>query len=95
MNKFGFLNADDFKRWIKKNHNEEAVKETNLIGTTVESKYSGKKIAKNMTLETGSAGKVIREFVQFGGVIKEIDGSEYLIEVESGSFFTNKRNVIV
>jgi hypothetical protein len=36
----------------------------------------------------------VREFVQSGGVVKSADGEELLVEVESGSFYINKRNVI-
>jgi hypothetical protein len=36
-----------------------------------------------------------KEFVEAGGVLKKVDGDEYLIEVGSGSFYIHKKYVIV
>ena len=95
MDKFRFLNPDDFKRWMRKHDDEEASQESaSLVGSSVEAKHCGKKTAQCITLESGRAGRVVREFVQSGGVVKAIDGEECLVEVSSGSFYINKRNVI-
>lgn len=94
MDNLRFLNPDDFKRWMKKQDIQDADEGINMIGTTVESKYCGKRIARNITLEDGKAGRVVREFIQNGGVVKAVEGDEYLIEVESGSFFLHKKNII-
>jgi hypothetical protein len=93
MSDLRFLNPDDFRRWMKKNDVEEDVVDQ-PIGMRVESKFCGKKIARSMTLESGRAGRVVREFVQNGGTVKSVDGDEYLVEVKSGSFYTNKKNLI-
>lgn len=94
MDNIRFLNPDDFKRWMKKQDIKDAEEGVNMVGAIVESKYCGKRIARSITLESGKAGRVVREFVQNGGVVKAVEGNEYLIEVESGSFFLNKKNII-
>ena len=94
MDKLRFLNPDDFKRWMNKHQDEDAELQNGVVGMSVESKHCGKRIARVITLESGRAGRVIREFVQNGGVIKAVEGEEYLIEVLSGSFYINKKNVI-
>lgn len=95
MDKFRFLNPDDFKRWMRKQDDEESGQEnSSLVGSSVEARLCGKKTAQCITIESGRAGRVVREFVQFGGVVKAIDGEECLVEVNSGSFYINKRNII-
>lgn len=93
MDDFRFFNPDDFKRWMKKHDDDTEEVGANVVGSFVEPKYCGKKTARQITLEAGRAGKVVREFVQQGGVIKQVDGDEYLVEVQSGSFYINKKNV--
>lgn len=95
MNSFGHLNPDDFKRWMKRHEQDVESDVDSLIGMKVEARFCGKRMARNITLESGKAGRVIREFVQSGGVVKSIEGEEYLISVDSGSFYTNKRNVVI
>lgn len=94
MGDFRFLNPDDFRRWMKRQDDIDAEEAVDIVGSTVEPRYCGKRTARNITLESGRAGRVVREFVQNGGVVKAVDGDEYLIEVKSGSFFINKRNVL-
>jgi hypothetical protein len=96
MDDFYHLNPDNFKKWMK-THGEEfdVSMEHSLIGLNVETKFSGKRILHNMTIESGDAVRVAKEFVEHGGVIEKVDGDEYLIKVNSGSFYTNKKNVIV
>lgn len=95
MSDFSRLNPDDFKKWMKVHEDEESQASDDVTGMRVEARFCGKKMARNITLEGGRAGRVIREFVQNGGIVKSVDGQEYLIEVKSGSFYTNKRNVII
>lgn len=94
MNDLRYLNPDDFKRWIKVHEGDEEPLDQ-VVGMKVEARFCGKRIAREMTLESGRAGRVVREFVKNGGTIRSVDGEEYLIEVESGSFYTNKRNVVI
>lgn len=93
MSNINFLNPDEFKKWIK-NQDKIKCEKSNLVGSFVESRYSGKKIARLISLESGKAGRVVREFLDNGGKIKAIEGNEYLIEVDSGSFYLNKRHII-
>jgi len=93
MDDLKFFNPDDFRRWMKKQDDECSAEGNSVVGAFAEARYCGKRIARNITLESGRAGKVVREFVTSGGVVKEVDGEEYLIEVESGSFYIHKRNV--
>lgn len=64
-----------------------------MVGVSVEARHCGKRTARCITLESGRAGRVVREFVQEGGVVRAVDGDEYLVEVTSGSFYINKNNV--
>jgi hypothetical protein len=94
MDKFRFLNPDDFKRWMKKNDGDEEPTEKSLVGASVEARHCGKRTARCITLESGRAGRVVREFLQSGGVVRAVDGEECLLEVASGSFYIHKRDVI-
>lgn len=94
MDDFRFLNPDDFKRWMKNHDGGEPAGSPSLVGATVEARHCGKRMARCVTVESGKPGRVIREFVQGGGVVKSVDGDEYLVEVASGSFYVNRRNVI-
>lgn len=94
MDKFRFLNPDDFKRWMRKQDDEDGSGEPSLVGASVEARHCGKKTARCITLESGRAGRVVREFVQSGGVVRAIEGEECLVEVASGSFYIHKRDVI-
>jgi len=86
------LNADNFKRWID-NHPEDAPQGCDVTGIEVQAKYHVEKMIKNMCVENGRAGKVIREFMEGGGVVQSISGNEYLIKVKSGEFTINKKFV--
>lgn len=96
MNDFIFLNPDDFKRWIKKQPDfDPKIEQKNLIGLSVETKFGSKRISKHMIIESGSPSKVLKEFINKGGVIKEVDEDDLIIEVSSGTFQINKKFVIV
>jgi len=95
MIEFPYVNPDNFKKWMKSQNDFETKIENTIIGSTAETKFSGKRILKNMILESGKAAKVVKEFVENGGIIKEINEEEYLIEVHSGSFYINKKYIIV
>ena len=49
----------------------------------------------HMVVENGRPGRVIREFMTDGGVIKKVSGNEYLVEVASGSFTIDKKFVSI
>jgi hypothetical protein len=90
-----YFNIDNFKKWMN-NHPASGDDETkDMVGTEVQARFSARKTIKNITMENGKAGKVIREFMSGGGSVKAVDGNEYIIEVESGSFLINKKFVTV
>lgn len=89
-----YLNADGFKRWVKKNSDFKETINKNIIGLIAETRLSPKRIAKLIIEEEGNIHKSIREFVDNGGLIKEIDEEEYLIETTSGSFRINRKYII-
>lgn len=95
MSNFNYLNPDNFKKWMKSQNDFDARIEQNLIGSNVETKFSAKRLSKKVTLEDGKLIKVLKEFEHNGGILKEIDGDEYLIQVESGSFYINKKYIII
>ena len=94
LDKIRFLNPDDFKKWMKKQDCKESSSTNDMAGMTVEAKHSSRKTAQKITLEEGRPDRVVREFVRFGGIVKKVDGDEYLVEVESGSFYINKKFVV-
>lgn len=96
MTDFSCLNADDFRKWMKQ-HTEfdTSMKQKSLIGLVVETRVAQKRLAKHVIVESGSAHKVVRDFAENGGVIKEINDDDYLIEVSSGVFQINKKYVII
>lgn len=95
MSDFRRLNTDDFKRWMKRHECDDADASPDVVGMRAEARFCGKKTARNIVLESGKAGRVVREFVQNGGIVKSVDGEEYLVEVDSGSFYINKRGVVI
>lgn len=88
------FNADNFKRWMK-NHPDSGTDECNMVGVEVQAKFGVKKTMKNMTVESGKAGRVIREFMENGGVVRDVSGEEYLVEVSSGKFTINRRMLVI
>lgn len=87
-----YLNVDNFKRWIADNPESEG--QPNMIGMEVQARYGAKKTMRNMSVESGRAGKVIREFMDVGGVVREVSGGEYLVEVPSGGFTIHKKFLV-
>lgn len=94
MDNLRFLNPDDFRRWMKDHQDDDDQKGCTVVGMSVEARHCGRRTARIITLESGRAGRVVREFIQGGGVVRAVEGEEYLIEVPSGSFYINRKNVI-
>ena len=88
----GYFNVDAFKKWI---NNHEESENVSMEGTEVQARYGAKKMMRHMSVESGRAGRVIREFMADGGVIKKASGNEYLVEVASGSFTIDKKFVSI
>jgi antitoxin component YwqK of YwqJK toxin-antitoxin module len=96
MTNFSCLNADDFKKWMKYHPEfDSSIKQKSLVGLTVETRVAQKRLAKHMIVEKGNPHKVIKEFAEDGGVIKEVNDDEYLVEVRSGLFQINKKYVVI
>lgn len=89
-----YINPDNFKKWMNSQEEFNPSMECNLVGLQVETRFSAKRIMKKMTMESGKACKVAKDFAENGGVISEVIGEEYLIKVESGSFSISKNMVI-
>ena len=60
------------------------------IGCFVESKVDYKKVKNKMTSENENIDKMAEDFVENGGKILEVNGSEFLIEVSSGTFYLKR-----
>ncbi|NBT57564.1 hypothetical protein EBT16_02155 [bacterium] len=95
MSGFPYINPDNFKKWMKNQEQFSPSMDCNLVGLQAETRFSAKRIMSKMTIESGRANKVAKDFVENGGVISEVLEEEYLIKVESGSFLINKNLVIV
>ena len=65
----------------------------NPKGLTVESKVSAKHLLEKIVPEEGDAKELVKDFVENGGTVRGIDGTNFLIEVELGSFHVNRRYV--
>lgn len=90
-----YLNADGFKRWVKKNSDfDQSMEKKSVIGLTAETRLNPKRIARLITEEEGNTHKSIKEFVENGGLIKEVDEEEYLIGTPHGSFRINRKYII-
>jgi len=89
------FSLDDFKRWMKNKDTEENTedrmrRQSNLIGISVESKIDEDRIQVKMEVVEGDLEDLSMDFYENGGVISDIDGKRFLIEVDSGSFFIHK-----
>ena len=96
MNNKPNFSLDDFKKWMR-NHNEDESaqthaepKQSSLIGTVVESKIDEDRIQAKMKNPDGHPEDLSLEFFENGGVISDVDGKHFLIEVDSGSFLIHR-----
>ena len=89
-----YFNIDNFKKWMN-NHPQSEQETGSVVGVEVQARFGAKKTMRNMTVESGKVGRVIREFMSSGGTIKSVDENYYLVEVASGSFTINKKMVVI
>jgi hypothetical protein len=88
--KFRQFNLADFKNWME-NQQEECPYRKNLVGVYVESKVSIKKLINRMETENNEEKKEIaKDFLDNGGVIKEVDGHYFKIIVDTGEFLIHR-----
>ena len=94
MNKLSSFNFSNFRKWIQ-NQDLEYVEmnKPGPKGLTVESKVSLKHFLTQIKPEDGDAKELVKNFIEDGGTVRGIDGTNFLIEVESGSFYVNRRYV--
>lgn len=86
---------DDFKKWMDEHEEEDRVHqpyqfENNLLGLKVESKISSKKLASKIIAEEGELEDLVFDFKKNGGEITEVNGKDFLIEVNSGKFYLSR-----
>ena len=93
MDKLSYFNMGDFKKWIKQDPDSLEMKRPSPKGLVVESKVARKVLIRHMTTEDGTAKEMARDFVENGGTISDIDSTNFLIEVDTGSFFVPRRYV--
>lgn len=91
MDENRYLNVDNFKRWMKSHEECTAEDGTGIVGSEVQPKYGPKRTIRNISVESGKPGKVIREFMDGMGVIREVSGNECLVGVPSGEFTINRK----
>jgi len=94
MDNLSNFDFGNFKKWMH-NQNDSSVgmSKPNPKGLTVESKVSSNRLLSQISIETGEALVVVNDFVENGGVILDIDGTNFLLEVSSGKFYVNRRYV--
>lgn len=88
---FGQFNLNDFKKWI--GHQPDSKSRTNMLGLQVESKIPIKKLVDRMEAQEGEVEDIIKDFKKSGGLIKDVDGPNVLIEVSSGTFLVHRMYV--
>ena len=83
------FSPEDFKKWMEQNEKNEDKKQkvNSLIGLAVESKLSAKRLAVHIKPKDGELKELVVDFKERGGTIYDIDGRNFLIEVNSGFFY--------
>lgn len=79
----------NFKKWLN-NQSQEKENRKPYVGLNVESKISESKLLSRIEPVVGELADLAEEFHNFGGTISEIDGHQFLIETDHGSFFINR-----
>jgi hypothetical protein len=81
------LNLDDFKKWMSSQKNNIEKPRIGLVGLQVESKLKNqKRLIKNIESYDGDIEEVTADFLEYGGIILEVNDRSFLIEVNSGIF---------
>lgn len=85
---FSFIN--DFSKWIK----EESVnKDFNIKkNQKVYPKHSNK-LSSKIIVEDGCYKELTKDFIKRGGTILRADGEMLMVEVHSGTFYINEKEV--
>lgn len=86
------FSLNDFKKWMDQ-QNDTPNRGSNIQGLAVESKIGVKKLITKMQIEEGDIEEIAREFRSEGGVIAEVDGTNLVIDVDSGRFCIHRMYV--
>ena len=107
MNDDVFLNVNDFKKWMKDQEDQEAMKaeKIDLAGTEVESKVNSRRLVENMWTEEGHEIELALDFRKNGGIVSTVTcRSEFVLEefdaiakIGGGEAFltTNERQIMM
>jgi hypothetical protein len=88
------FSLDDFKKWMKEpKHFSLERKIKSLEGTLIESKISEKKLSEKMIPEEGEADALAKDFFENGGIINEVNDTDFLVKVDSGLFYIARKYV--
>ena len=79
------FSLESFKKWMSQQKPMDN-KVNRLIGLKVESKIGAKRVAKHVLSCDGDLREVCEDFKKNGGLISEIEGTNFFIEVSSGTF---------
>ena len=91
--------VNDFKKWMKEHPDgsesdfDKPKRNKNFIGVVVESKVKLRKLLSKMQPESGNLNELAMDFVNNNGIISNIDGKVFLIEVDSGEFYIERHYV--
>ena len=90
-----YFTTNDFKKWMKLSEQKEGQqqKQNKLVGIQVESKIGTKRLMVNIDPKEGNLHELAKDFKTNGGIINDVDGKIFLIEVNSG-FFSIPRYLI-
>lgn len=85
------FSLDNFKKWMRHDKSiapkmkMERTEET-FIGLEVEPKISIKRLSSVIEIDNGLTEEVIADFKKNGGRITSVEGKNFMIECDSGSF---------
>lgn len=85
---FTFING--FSKWIKE---EKINKDFNLKKNQIVYPKNSKKLSHKIIVEDGCYKELTKEFIKSGGTIIKNEGEMLMIEVRSGTFFINEKEV--
>ena len=89
------FSLENFRKWMEEQDAENgqiAYGCNKHIGMYVESKATPKKLTLKIS-ECDDAAKTAKEFCKLGGIVKDSDGENFIIEVPSGTFVVSKHCV--
>jgi len=80
-----FFNISDFKRWMKEQ--PDVPSHSPFIGVYVESKLSPKRLVGKAEVEDDSSiDDLVEDFSENGGIVTDVNGHWFTIQVDSGTF---------